>query len=374
MNCNHKFSLLLIFIVPVIVAEFSVVRGRSLELAGPTEIQIGVGLNRLRVSGGESVSGKIEVRRNGNTQELVFRLEVNNPIARLSITELRLKPDQSSASFELFTSPTPLKAEITVKVLLQPADQLQAQRTLEIVPALLKSVTLNQPTLHGTRGARMNVRAELNAAAPVGGIELYLDLYTSEVSAKNLRVEAPNPRVQAGSRELAFDIEYDRLYILDERIRDGGGDSRFNADTRTVDLVVALEVQTTKPWSVISGVSKKVSFDVIPLRVASISVQPAAVAGGGESLATFVLNIPPGPNEQFRLSPTHTTTTGKAWARLLGSSCQVLVQEPLLLSSSPGVTNYSFKVCTAAVTTVTTGTLNVSARGGIAPVSISVQP
>lgn len=352
----------------LVSTKVSTISGASSHL----EIQIAVGLNRSKVSGGETATGRVEVRRNGNTQELVFRLEANSPLVRLNTTEVRLKPDQSSASFEIFTSATPIRTSVVVKALLQPADQLQAQRTLEIVPAILKSVSLTESTLRGTHGAKISVRAELNAAAPTGGIELYLEFFCSTIPGKLLTLQRPDPRIPSGSRELTFDIEYDRLFSGDDRISDGR--TGFDTVTRTIELVVSLEAQSTKPWQAIPGVAKKLSFDVVPLRVTSISVQPSAVSGGGESLASLALNIPPGTNEALRLVPIGTQTSGKAWARLLGTSCQSPEQEPLLLQLTPGVTSYNFKVCTASVTALTTGTLRVTARSGSFPVSITVQP
>lgn len=362
----------LIIIVSFFALLFVAPQTASADSLPSFELQIGVGLNKLKVSGGETVTGRVEVRRNGNTQELVFRLEANNPAVRLTATEVRLKPDQSSASFEIFTSATPIKTTAIVKALLQPADQLQAQRTLEIVPAILKTVSLLQPTLNGTHGAKVSVRAELNTPAPSGGIELYLQLFCETVASKFLALQRANPRVLHGSRELTFDIEFDRLYLEGTQL--GTQATAFETETRTLDLVVSLEPQSSKPWQPVPGIAKKVSFNVIPLRVASISVQPTAVSGGAESLASFTLNIPPGPGEEFRLTPTSSGSTRKAWARLLGTSCLSTVTEPLLLNLNAGVTNYSFKVCTAAVTTPTTATLGVSARSGFFTVSITVQP
>lgn len=370
MKRTRTFTLLLPFIVIVIGPVFTAA-GSGNSLSTPTtELQIAVGLNRLKVSGGEGVIGRVDVRRNGNTQELVFRLEVSNPgLARLSITEIRLEPHESSAQFEMSTASTPIKTVVDVKALLQPADQLLTQRTLEIVPAILKSISLNQPTLHGTRGAKVSVRAELNSPAPTGGIELYLDIFAP--TSRALTLDSPNPRILAGSRDVSFDIAYNKIsFDGDEIARDR---TTFNHETRTVDLVVSLEAQSKSSWAVIPGISKKVSFDVIPLRVASISVQPGAVSGGAESLANFTLNIPPGNNETRRLLPISTTNSGKAWARLLGTSCQSSLQE-IQLPLTSGVTNYSFKVCTAPVTTVTTSTLNVAARSGLFPVQITIQP
>lgn len=371
MKHGRTFTLLVAFMAIVISAELTAARSGSSVSSATADLQIAVRLDRLKVSGGESVSGRVEVRRNGNTQELVFRLEVNNPSVRLSTREIRLNPAESSATFEVSTISTPIKTTVDVRALLQPADQLQAQKTLEIVPALLKQVTLLKPTMPGTHGGTIAVRAELNVNAPQGGIELYLDMIAESVPGKVLTLESPNPRIAAGSRELSFDIAYDKITVNDQSI--ASDRTTFNQETRRVGLVVALEAQLKTPWAVIPGISKRVSFDVIPLRVASISVQPTVVSGGAESLATFTLNIPPGTNETLRLLPGSATTSEKAWARLLGTSCQssvLLVQLPL----TAGVTNYSFKVCTASVTTSTFGTLNVIARSGAFPVQITVQP
>jgi hypothetical protein len=324
-------------------------------------------LDKEKIQGGERFRGR--ATRSGDTsQPVTLRLESTQPnLIVVPKSDVVINRGETVAVFELISVPTPIKTTVSIRAFL-PSLQVPAIRSIEVYPAILKSVTLNNPSLPGTRGGKIGVRVELNANAPVGGIELYLNL----TGVRGLRLDGPNPRVAAGSREGTFDIEYNKLYIEEDQI--SSDRTTFNAQTRTLDLVVSLEAQSSKLWVDIPGIAKKISFDVIPLRVASISAQPASVSGGAESLASFTLNIPPGTGERVRLSPTSVGTSLRpVWARLLGTSCQANIQV-LELELTSGVTNYSFKVCTAPVTTATTGTLTVTTRSAGFPVQIAVQP
>jgi hypothetical protein len=116
----------------------------------PPQVQIGLAIGKAKISGGETTTGQIVVRRNGNTQELTLRLENNNPsLVQLSTSEITLKPAESSASFDTSTSATPISAAL---------DRVLVQKTVEIVPAMLKAVTLSQPTLNGTQGSKITCR------------------------------------------------------------------------------------------------------------------------------------------------------------------------------------------------------------------------
>lgn len=334
---------------------------------GTVQLPLTLTFDKEKIQGGERFRGR--ATRSGDTsQPVTLRLESTQPnLIVVPKSDVVINRGESFAVFELISVPTPIKTTVSIRAFL-PSLLVPATRAIEVYPAILKSVTLNNPSLPGTRGGKVGVRVELNANAPVGGIELYLDL----TGVKGLRLVGPNPRVAAGSREGTFDIEYNKLYIEEDQV--SSGRTNFNEQTRTLDLVVSLEVQSTKPWAAIPGVANKISFDVVPLRVASISAQPAAVSGGGESLASFALNIPPGTGERVRLSPTSVGNSLRpVWARLLGTSCQADIQV-LELELTPGVTNYSFKVCSAPVTTATTGTLTVTTRSAGFPVQIGVQP
>lgn len=337
-------------------------------IPAPRTVQLPLTLSfdKEKIQGGERVRAR--ATRSGDTsQPVTLRLESTQPsLIVVPKSDVVINRGESFAVFELISVSTPIKTTVSIRAFL-PSSQVPAIRSIEIYPAILKSVTLNNPSLPGTRGGKIGVRVELNANAPVGGIELYLDL----TGPRLLRLYGPNPRLTAGSKEGTFDIEYNKLYIGEDQVN--SGITNFDELTRTLDLVVSLEVQSTKPWAEIPGIAKKISFDAVPLRVASISVQPAAVSGGGESLASFTLNIPPG-NERLQLSPTSVGHPLRpVWARLLGTSCQANVQL-VELQLTQGVTNYSFKVCSASVPTATTGTLTVTTRSAAFPVQIAVQP
>jgi len=122
------------------------------------------------------------------------------------------------------------------------------------------------------------------------------------------------------------------------------------------------------------GLTSRIEFEVIPLKVASLTVQPNSIVGGGESLASFSLNFPPGPNEVVKLMPASEQASGKAWTQRLGSSCQAQGLESIDLPLTQGTTSYSFKVCTADVTANTTGTVTVYMRSGSSSAQITIRP
>jgi hypothetical protein len=343
-----------------------------------SELQISID-TRDKLSGGEASFGKLRVVRNGNTQELIFRLESSDPsLVKLSASEIKLGPKEDGAIFNFQTVSTPIKSNVTIKAFLQPADQIQAQSTIEVVPALLKSVALSHTQLNGTHGAKIDCKVELRAAAPIGGIELNLSLYIPTLGGVNkfIKLNIPNPVVPASKSSQSFAIEYDDIHGrgingADDPISELG---YLEDPSRSVELVVSIEPQLTKPWQAIPGMAGKVVFNVLPLRVASISAQPSSVSGGSESLATLTLNFSPGDGEKVRLAPLLRSSSGKVWARLLGTSCQSNVGEILEMPLVKGTATYSFKICTSPVTAATTQTVSVFMRSGHFPLQITVQP
>ncbi|MFN2511022.1 MAG: hypothetical protein ABR568_06200 [Pyrinomonadaceae bacterium] len=371
MRHKLKLSFWLIFLGTMMLAEGSSSRCDAASATNKMPaLAISIVVNKEKIQGGERIIARIN--RSGDTSEQVaIRLESTQPsIIVVPKSDVILARGESSVPFELLSVSTPIKATVTIKAYLS-SNLIPAIRTIEVYPAILKTVTLSAATLNGTHGSKINCRVELNANAPTGGIELHLDLFGASVRG-NLRLDIPNPRVAAGNKEGTFEIAYDKIYSGEEQVSRDRTD--FNTQTRTLDLVVSLESQTIKPWQSIPEIAGKVTFDVIPLRVSSISVQPASVTGGAESLASFTLNFPAGTNEKVRLSPVRTASSSNAWARALGSSCQASVQQPLEMPLTQGVATHSFKVCTASVTTATTGTLYVSTRSENVPVHITIQP
>ena len=337
------------------------------------EVQVAIDITS-RISGGESSTGKISVRRNGNTQELIFKLESSHPsLVRFITSEVRLKPEENSAAFQIATAATPIKNSVTIKAFLPPpAERVQGQAATEIVPALLKSVTLSQTTMKGTYGSKINCTVELRSAAPTGGVELNQQIFVSSLMNEQLRIS--NPKIAAGSKVVTFPIEYQDIHIGSDSVF-SNKQPAFNSQTRTVELFIALEPQNSDPWQVIPGIANKITFDVVPLRVTSVSAQPASVRGGTEAAGTFTLNFPPLIFDELELM----TANGKARLGLFGTSCQTAVPSQLKMQLTQGVSTYNFKICTAAVTASASETLIIVLRGNDKPstsnsVQITIQP
>src|SRR5687768_7803174 len=132
-------------------------------------------LDKEKIQGGERFRGR--ATRSGDTsQPVTLRLESTQPnLIVVPKSDVVINRGETVAVFELISVPTPIKTTVSIRAFL-PSLQVPAIRSIEVYPAILKSVTLNNPSLPGTRGGKIGVRVELNANAPVGGIELYLNL------------------------------------------------------------------------------------------------------------------------------------------------------------------------------------------------------
>jgi hypothetical protein len=348
-----------------------------------------------RISGGEASGCRVSVDE-GQDREITIGLRSSNTsLIRLSVNEVTLAPQQTSAPVLFTSSSTQIKSTVVIQAGL---NQSVAEKSIEVVPALLDSVRLADRSLVGTKGEKISCTVKLRAPAPTGGIEIYLSpLSVSPRTNKTpVSLDLPNPRVSAGQASVNFNIAYDDLRAFGTRISefeitgvstDATGPSDFNVQTRTVELVVALDPQTSYPWQAISGLATKVTFDVVPLRVTSLVSQPASVIGGAEALAAVTLSASPGSSEVAYLLPLRTSSSTKLWLVLPGSSCAaqpgttttssgtyINGVRAVELALAPGTTTYTFKICTAAVSAVTTDKIRVFLRSGAFETPVTIQP
>jgi hypothetical protein len=343
------------------------------------EITVKLSIDSIQISGGEKNKAKLSVQRNGNTQSLTFKLDSSNrELVQFTTHEITLQPDQTTASLEITSTPTPIKTTVTLRALLQPADQLSAEQTLELVPARLNGITLSSPSMFGIENAKITCTVRLMAPAPAGGIEIYLSrLVVAELSERGLRLNTPNPRVDAGARSVSFGIEYEAIQNEYGDIYHFSSQTSYNAAARSNDLYIGVEPPDGgKPVAVPTFI-QKTTFTVMPHLVASISVQPNSISGGSEAVATFTLNTAPlGSNEVARIWPKTPTSSNKTFARLLGSSCSATASssEPIELPLSQGVSTYSFKVCSAPTSATTGSSVTVQLRSGLYSAPVTVSP
>lgn len=344
------------------------------------EITIKLELDAAKISGGEKSKAKLSLVRNGNTQPLTFRLESSNQeLVKFTLSEITFRPDQTTAGLEFSSAAAPIKSAVTLRALLQPADQLISEQTIEIVPARLNRITLSSNSMFGIENAKITCTVELKAPAPAGGIELYLSrLVVAGLTEKNLHLDIPNPRVDSGKLSASFAIEYEDIESIHGEIDDFRSATNYNQASRSNDLYIGLELGSDglARTTVVPGFVQKATFTVTPLKVNAISVQPASISGGSEAVATFTLNAAPlGANEVAFISPRTVSYPGKTFARLLGSSCSSSVSslELIELPLSQGVTTYSFKVCSVTVSTSTPSNVTVMLRSGFysAPVTVN---
>ena len=337
-----------------------------------------------RFSGGERSLCKVGVGEKHTEAIVINIVSSNTGLVLPAVNEVTLAPSQEGVEVPLKTFSTPIKSTVTITASLKANTAIQAQETIEVVPALIAYANLSVPSFIGTHGAKTICTVKLKAPAPTGGIQIYLSpLQPSQSIPKGtLSLHIQNPTVLAGTDLVNFDIAFDKIYLDEVQISEGdpssadsGVANAFNAQTRSLTLVVALDPQPTKVWTTISGTANAVKFDVIPLRITSVSVQPSTLSNGAEALGSFTLNAAPGNNEVVIIHPRRSATS-KVWAALLGTSCVAPTSGPvnLELPLVAGTTNYSFKVCSAPVNSSTAGTLSLFLRGGTSQTSVTVQP
>ena len=333
-----------------------------------------------RLSGGERSDCKISV--DTHDDEIDIKLtSTNASLLRLEVTEVKLLPKQTSAKVNLSTSPTSVKTVVAVKASLATDIQIRTESSIEVVPALIASAQLSATSFVGTHGAKTICQVRLKAPAPSGGIQLYLSPLTVSpallTSRDPVTIYGANPKVPAGKDGIDIEIPYDGIFQGYDSISKIGV-SDFDRQSRTVELVVALDPQGTKgQWVAIPGIARKVTFEVVPLRVSSISVQPSTL-NGGEGLATFTLSAPPGNSEKVYLRPIKSGSA-KLWSVPLGVSCAAAAPTNVGVESNElqlvqGTSTYQFKVCSATVSTSVTVNASVLLRSDRFDAPVTIQP
>jgi hypothetical protein len=311
----------------------------------------------------------------------------DNPgVARLATPVVTIPADESSASFNVFTGATVVPVTVVLRATLRPANAITVQTSLGLVPALIDKVTLNSPTMIGTRGTSIEGTVQLKAPAPSGGIQLYLSppMATPSTGLKRSGNQSSGatqgggsvngPRINAGSKTASFQLRYDAVLaeFSDPQLNSRDFSRTFEEQSRLIEHVVALDPQSGSNWAAIRDRAVKVGFTLNPLRIASFTAQQANLVAGSEGVGTFTLNAPPSTGEFAIL-----TTRGSAGrVALLGASCQASspVAFPLNLPLTSGLLTYSFKICAGAVTTPTTLTVDVTLRSGTSSTPITVRP
>ena len=334
------------------------------------------------VSGGESAKGRISLTRDPKDppQALQFKVDSSHAsLIRFPASEVTIPANQNSVQFELATTAVQIPTPVTIAVYLGPAFNTKAQADLVLVPALIKKVTLNKPTMTGTRGTTIDATAELKAPAPAGGIELYLSPLVLSPPVPGKKGADPllpigNPRVQAGSRTVTFTIRYNDLVNIFSsfQFNDLNFSPLFESQPRSVELVVALDPQASDPWQPIPDKAVRVKVDLVPLRINSITIQPSTIAAGAEAIGSLTLNAPAGSNE---VVVVRSASSSASRVVLLGSSCQTQSATPSVdLQLTAGSTTASFKVCAKPVTAATTTEIVAFMRSGEYRGGFTVQP
>lgn len=374
-----------------IAAIMAFVAGASSRAAqAQTPLIVTMSLSTDKAMGGETVNGTLRAT-SAPPQDRTFRLEAS-PTGLVKINgapDIVLKAGQSSVGFSVNIVPSLVRTSVSIRavqtgttVATQPASS-----SIQIFPGLIRAVRISGPSMIGTRGASVTATVELNAPAPSSGIQVYpLTTYTldSKPSINNpMSFGSASHVVAAGSRTVSIQIPYNeiragsQLVTSPDDVASGqvATAAQFNASIAHVALMVGIDPPTsTAAAQVTPGLSGRVTFDVVPLRVTSSSVQPAAIPAGNEALATATLSGAAGSSEVVEITPANSA---RVWVRLAGTSCQSPVQTTrkggLQVPLAAGATTLNFKICTAAGATGSS-TVTVVLRSGGFPVTVSVQP
>lgn len=351
-----------------------------------TNPQLTLVVGSTTLSGGETMQAKLYVQRTEANKNDEYTFELNSSVPSLirsNPQQLRFGHGQERVDFNITTLSTVLKRNVTVRVLRvdDGSGTVLAETTLEVVPALIKNVNVS-PSMIGTHGAMVEVTVQLKAPAPPGGIELYHNQIKVVGGGYKLSYPFQNLKVPEGSEKLSIKVEYDKIILETAGLQTpisqiwsatGNNPHPFNASVTTVEFLISIEPITASNTQPVTNIAHKAKFDVVPLRVVSISVSPEPVPGGTEALGSFTLSASPGPGEKILIS---LVGGGGAWARPLGSSCQSSggargVAEIQLTS---GVTSYNFKVCSEPTSTQIQRTSRTVLRSGKTEKPVSIIP
>ena len=327
------------------------------------------------VSGGETVRWVLSVKRDPRVppQPLSFTLASSQEaLTRLASRTVEVAANQERAFIDMGTAATPIRTQLTVSATLQAESNMRAQGALELVPALIKQVTLSSSSLTGTFGSTISANVELKMPAPPGGIQLYSGLRSLTPQA-NRKGEIPmlNATVPAGSRVATVLIRYDDFVdtYSSRQFNALQFSQEFEAISRTAEHFVALDPPPGGIWAPIVDRSIRLTYVLNPLRITAYSAQPATLGSGAEAVGTFTLNAAAGPNEHVKVYTESTAARVVA----LGASCQS-PPDRLDLALAAGATVHSFKICARPVTANTTVNVTVFMRSGEYRVPVTVHP
>jgi hypothetical protein len=327
------------------------------------------------VSGGETVRWVLSVKRDPRVppQPLSFTLASSQEtLTRLASRTVEVAANQERAFIEMGTAATPIRTQVTVSATLLAEASMRAQGALELVPALIKQVTLSTSSMTGTLGSTITASVELKVPAPPGGIQLYSGLksFTPAATRKG-EIPMTTATVPAGARTATLAIRYDELLntFSSSQLSSLQFSSTFEAIARTAEQFVALDPPVGGNWVPIVDRSVRLTYVLNPLRITAISAQPTTLGAGAEAMGTFTLNAAAGVNERVRVY----TESNAARVVALGASCQS-PPERLELTLANGSTVHSFKICARPVSTTTTVNVTVFMRSGEYQVPVTVHP
>jgi hypothetical protein len=186
----------------------------------------------------------------------------------------------------------------------------------------LNSLTLAPPSVVGSSSS--TATASLTGPAPAGGILVKL------LSSNAKAVVPANVLVNAGSASATFIVK--------------------------TSAVTAPAVSSIK--ATYSGITKAATLSIKPVQPAAITLSPAALKGGAQSVATITLNGPApatGANISLTSSNLHATV-------------------PKTIKVSPGSSSVTVTVKTTAVTANTTAVIKATCSGVSKSANLTIKP
>lgn len=288
---------------------------------GPTQLAA-VTLTPPNVPGGQDVAGAVSLSGPAPSGGVSVTLSSNDPVAQIAgATTIVIPPGSAGANFTIHT--TPVTSSHTCQITAQAGTETRVG-TLVVRPVGPKSITLNPTSVEGGDSASGTVTLE--APATPGFVT---------VTLSGAGAASPNP--------------------ASITIPPGETTGTFTVNTSPVAVT---EVDAIKATTAASGIVVSSNLTVLGPEVASLTLDPSAVAGGFPSTGTVTTTIkaPPGGLKVQ-----------------LGSSNTAVATTPVDVTVPEGLKTATFTINTKSGQPDTTVTITASLAGKSKTASLSVR-
>ncbi len=321
-----------------------------------TNIQMLIGsvaLNPSSVTGGAQVTGTVTLNHAAPAGGVAVALKSSDSKVVAIPPGVTVQPGATSATFIAQTYPVSMNPNVVAS---PPSVQISAQigssapkvANLTVAPPTLTALTLNPASVGG--GSNVSGTVTISGPAPTGGLAIAL--------ATNAPISNTKPQLVltgiARSRSVSLPSQV--------TIPAGATSASFAISTRPVSASTTFQV--TASWG--AFVTKTANLTLLPPNLASLSVNPYAVAGGNEFTVTVTLTAP-APAEGMTVKLATDRASGGTTGTF--AQCGQFPSVPSTVTIVGGAKSANFKMATypgygvywvTATSTTTTAYQNVS--------------